>query len=355
MRFGLFGSASAPRGGSPEDAARGYREFAETNVEAEALGFHASFLVEHHFTGQGQVSATLNLLQWVAARTTRLRLGTAVLVLPWHNPVLLAEQVATVDLLSGGRLDLGVGRGYRWSEFEGFGMAPEEAGARFEETLEVLLRSLSSDDRFTHQGRFWHFRDILVEPPPAQRPHPPVWMAAATEEGVREVATRGFNLLLDQFASPARLRALIACFRQEVEARGGRHDPMRVAVARNIRVAETAEEIGEASARQAEAHRGMIALSRGPSAARAGQRSHILGYAETVEATLEHALIGPPEAIAAGLDALRDAGVEYVLVNAGRAPRETLRRLAREVMPAFITGARPAAAAGPEGYGATGG
>ena len=70
-------------------------------------------MVEHHFTGFGQVSASLNLLTWVAARTSTLRLGTAVLVLPWHNPVLLAEQAATIDLLSGGRLEFGVGKGYR--------------------------------------------------------------------------------------------------------------------------------------------------------------------------------------------------------------------------------------------------
>src|SRR5579871_6957624 len=129
MRFGLFGSAQAPRG--IPDSARGYRDFIEWNVEAEALGYHASFLVEHHFTGFGQVSASLNLLTWVAARTKTLRLGTAVVVLPWHNPVLLAEQAATIDLMSNGRLDFGVGSGYRYNEFAGFCVPMEEANARF--------------------------------------------------------------------------------------------------------------------------------------------------------------------------------------------------------------------------------
>ncbi len=105
MRFGLFGSAAARRGSGEFDSAEGFRDFIEYNVEAEELGFHSSFVVEHHFTGFGQVSATLNLLTWLGARTRRLRLGTAVIVLPWHNPVLLAEQAATLDLLSGGRLD----------------------------------------------------------------------------------------------------------------------------------------------------------------------------------------------------------------------------------------------------------
>ena len=91
MQFGLFGSAQAKRGGPDDDSGAGFREFVERNIEAEALGYVSTFLVEHHFTGFGQVSASLNLLTWIGARTTTLRLGTAVLVLPWHNPVLLAE------------------------------------------------------------------------------------------------------------------------------------------------------------------------------------------------------------------------------------------------------------------------
>ena len=100
MEFGLFGSAQAKRGGPDVDSGVGFREFVDYNVEAESLGFRSTFLVEHHFTGFGQISATLNLLTFIAARTKTLRLGTAVLVLPWHNPVLLAEQTATLDLLS---------------------------------------------------------------------------------------------------------------------------------------------------------------------------------------------------------------------------------------------------------------
>src|SRR5438477_274282 len=104
MKFGLFGSAQAQRGGPDLDSGQGFRDYVEYNVEAEALGYNSTFVVEHHFTGFGQVSASLSLLTWVAARTKTLRLGTAVMVLPWHNPVLLAEQAATIDLLSGDRL-----------------------------------------------------------------------------------------------------------------------------------------------------------------------------------------------------------------------------------------------------------
>src|SRR6201997_2731398 len=148
MRFGLFGSAQARRpepGAELTASSQGFREWIENNVEAEALGFHSVFVVEHHFTGYGQVSATLNLLTWLGARTTTLRLGTAVIVLPWHNPVLLAEQAATLDLLSGGRLDFGIGSGYRYNEFKGFCVDMDEAREKFEESIGVILKAWTSE------------------------------------------------------------------------------------------------------------------------------------------------------------------------------------------------------------------
>jgi alkanesulfonate monooxygenase SsuD/methylene tetrahydromethanopterin reductase-like flavin-dependent oxidoreductase (luciferase family) len=113
------------------------------------------------------------LLTCLAMRTTRLRLGSAAMVLPRHNPVLLAEEAATLDLIAGARLDLGIGKGYRHSEFTGFQISPEEAQARFDEAVEVITRSRLARSRFSHHGRFWRFEDIVVEPPPAQQPHPP--------------------------------------------------------------------------------------------------------------------------------------------------------------------------------------
>src|SRR2546423_2866007 len=157
MRFGLFGSAAARRPKETEaaefDSSEGYRDFIEYNVEAEALGFRSTFVVEHHFTGYGQVSATINLLTWLGARTSTLRLGTAVMVLPWHNPVLLAEQAATLDLLSGGRLDFGVGKGYRYNEFAGFFVDMEEDDARFDESLAAITPAFVSNGPVSHKGR----------------------------------------------------------------------------------------------------------------------------------------------------------------------------------------------------------
>src|SRR3990172_4483258 len=172
MKFGLFGGAMR-RGESADSAS--YREFIDYVVEADRLGLESVFIVEHHFSGIGQVGASLNFLTYLAAKTERIRLGTAVTVLPWHNPVLLAEQATTLDLLSGGRFDFGVGKGYRDIEFKGFCIAKEEAQERHDECLAVMRKVWASEGRFSHHGKYWHFENIVVEPGPTQLPHPPLW------------------------------------------------------------------------------------------------------------------------------------------------------------------------------------
>ncbi len=331
MRFGLFCSPKADSPGFGPETGRGFFEYLDFNIEAEALGFHSSFSVEHHFSGWNQVSSTLMLLAGLAMRTTTLRLGSAVIVLPWHNPVMLAEEAATLDLLSKGRLDLGIGKGYRHSEFKGFQVAPEEAEARFEEALELMRRAWVTRERFSHKGRFWHFEDIVVEPPPAQKPHPPLWVAAGNPHSIKRAATLGFNLILDQYASPATLGERIAIYKAEREADGLGFDPMQVAVARQLYVAKDKADKDAALVRQAEYTRRTVNVSRDPSA-KTG--SHVLAYADKAGATEENALYGTPDEIAGMIGSLRDAGVAYVLLTIAGGV-DQLRRFAREIMPAF--------------------
>ena len=334
MRFGLFGSATAKHSGPDVDSGQGYRDFTEYNVEAEAMGLHSTFVVEHHFTGYGQVSASLTLLTWVAARTKTLRLGTAVLVLPWHNPVLIAEQAATIDLLSGGRLDFGVGKGYRHNEFSGFKIPIEEADGRFEESLDVITKAWTHTDRFSHDGKYWKFEDVVVEPPTAQKPHPPFWMGAGSPESIRKVAERGYNLLLDQFASFETIGERIALFKAEVEKRGRKFDPMEVAVARGFYVAKDAADKEAAIERRMAAQRRLSESSVAPGAK---SKASILAFSDTREANEASSFYGTPDEIAAKVENLRALGVEYVLLNGGGATRDNLRRFAREVMPAFTS------------------
>lgn len=340
MRFGLFCSPKADVPGFGPETGRGFFDYLDFNIEAEALGFHSSFSVEHHFSGWNQISSTLMLLTALAMRTTTLRLGTAVIVPPWHNPVLLAEEAATLDLLSKGRLDLGIGKGYRHSEFKGFQIAPEEAEARFEEAVEVMLRAWTTRERFSHQGRFWHFEDIVVEPPPAQSPHPPLWVAAGNPHTIKRAAARGFNLILDQYASPATLGERIAMYKAEREANGLGFNPMQVTVARQLYVAKDKADTDAALIRQAEYTKRTIDVSRMPGGK---PGAHVLAYADKTGATEENALYGTPDEIARMIEALRDAGVGYVLFTIAGGI-DQLRRFAREVMPAFVSEATARAA-----------
>lgn len=335
MKFGLFTSAQANSGDLGPQSGQGFRDYLDFNVAAEELGFVSSFSVEHHFTGWNQVSATLMLLTALAMRTSRLRLGSAVMVLPWHNPVLLAEQAATLDLISGGRLDLGIGKGYRHSEFKGFQIAPEEAQARFDEAVEVMIRAWTERRRFSHRGRFWRFEDIVVEPPLAQHPHPPLWVAAGSASSIRRAAARGFNLILDQYAAPELIAQRIALYKAERKAHGLAFDPMQVAVARQLYVAKDKADTEAALRRQAAYTKRTIDVSRSPADApgdKAG--SHVLAYADRTGGTEEHALFGTPDQIYAMLENLQQAGAHYVLLTVGGGMAQ-LQRFAREIMPSF--------------------
>ena len=327
MRFGLFGSAQARRGGPDADSGVGFREFVDYNVEAESLGFVSTFLVEHHFTGFGQISATLSLLTFIAARTKTLRLGTAVIVLPWHNPVLLAEQTATLDLLSQGRLDFGIGMGYRYKEFAGFAMPMEEAEARFDESLAVLLKAWTADAPWSHRGQYWRFDDVVVEPPTAQKPHPPLWMGAGSTASIKKVAAHGYNLLLDQYSTIEEIVERIAIFKAEVARLGRPFDPMSVGVTRSINVLDTPAELQKAHENRIAAKRRIDRLTVRPDGKNAGRVSSD----ETICAS---ALYGTPEAVARKLEALRAGGAAYILVNCPGGAAG-LRRFVHEVRPAF--------------------
>ena len=322
MRFGMFGSAQAGRGGPDTDSGAGFREFVERNIEAEALGYHSTFLVEHHFTGFGQVSATLNLLTWIGALTSTLRLGTAVTVLPWHNPVLLAEQIATLDLLSEGRVDAGIGKGYRLKEFEGFAMPVEEADARFEECLEVMLKAWTSDSPWSHRGKYWQYDNIVVEPPSTQKPHPQLWMGAGSPRSVKQVAQLGFNMLLGQYDSFDMIVDEIAMYKSEVESLGRTFDPLSVAVARSVNIVNSNNDYEEAMNNRM--------------AARRRTQEHALqsSFQDTREATEAGTIYGSLEHVTEEIQTLRDVGIEYVLLNCP-AGISTLRRFAKDVIPSF--------------------
>jgi alkanesulfonate monooxygenase SsuD/methylene tetrahydromethanopterin reductase-like flavin-dependent oxidoreductase (luciferase family) len=195
----------------------------------------------------------------------------------------------------------------------------------------VLTRAFTTRERFSHHGRFWHFDDVIVEPPPMQMPHPPFWVAAGNPQSIRNAAARGFNLILDQYASPSVLSERIAIYRAEREARGLCFAPGQVAVARQLYVAKDKADKEAALAKQAQYTQRTITSARPPDG-KTG--SHVLAYADKAGATEENAMFGTPDEIAGMLEALRTAGVTYILLTISGGA-DQLRRFAREIMPAF--------------------
>lgn len=326
MRFGLFGGARIKRGG-PQGDSHSYQSFIDYVRAAESLGFESIFMVEHHFTGQGQVSASMSVLAYLAACTTKMRLGTAVVVLPWHNPVLVAEQIATLDVLSGGRVDFGVGKGYREGEFEGFCVPMEEATERFDEAMAVVRKAWTSAGRFSHEGKRWKFKNIVVEPEPIQRPHPPFWMGAGSPESIRRAAREGYHLLLDQVNTVHEVTEKVRIYRAAREAAGFAYSGMQVGVTRGLQIVRTPEE------RQRALKTRLEVLKTIGSIARPLTPGEVVTHTMDTIATDDAPLLGTPAEIVERLKKLRDGGVEYVLLVNNSGTAEALQVFAEEVMP----------------------
>ena len=331
MKFGLFGGAKSA-GTGPAGDSLGYQKYIDYVLHAEQLGFHGLFVVEHHFTGVGQVSASLNLLSYLAARTTKMRLGTAVVVLPWHNPALLAEQVATLDLVSNGRFDFGIGKGYRPTEFSGFQLPIEEATERFEETVAFLKQAWSTDGRFSHHGKHWHFENIVIEPRTTQRPHPPLWMGAGSFESIKRAAQGGFNLLLDQIAPVDLIIERVQAFKAECRRLGRPLLPNQIGVARALQIVQSDAEREKALAVRMQVLKNIGGLARGPGAER---YQNIGSHSDPNLASEESALLGAPSEIIARLRKLEAGGVDYVLLVDPSGSKDSLSLFAREIMPQF--------------------
>src|SRR5438445_3149086 len=236
-----------------------------------------------------------------------------------------------MDLLSGGRIDFGIGQGYRHNEFAGFCIPMEEADQRFDECLEVMLKAWTSDRPWSHRGKYWQFDNVVVEPPTAQKPHPPLWMGAGRPQSIKKVAALGYNLLLDQFAPIEQIGDRIALYKTEVEALGRRFDPMTVAVTRSLNVAMTAAERQKALETRMAARERVHNLAQRPG----GQNNPtIMTYAHPLEAAEAGAPSRTPDEIGVKPPRPRDLGPEdHVPHRTGGF--ETLRRFAEEVRPAF--------------------
>lgn len=161
--------------------------------DAEELGYDTIWLTEHHFADDGYSPSILPVAAAIAARTERVRIGFNLLLLPLHNAIRVAEDVATVDVISGGRLDVGLGQGYAAHEFAGYGIPRGERLGRFVEGIDVL-QGLWTGEPFSYEGRHYRLDGARLVPPPVQQP-PPLWIGATTEPAVRRAGRLGAHLL----------------------------------------------------------------------------------------------------------------------------------------------------------------
>jgi alkanesulfonate monooxygenase SsuD/methylene tetrahydromethanopterin reductase-like flavin-dependent oxidoreductase (luciferase family) len=169
-------------------------------VYAEQVGLHSAWIGEHHFSTLGVLSCPDLVLAQVAARTTKIRLAPAVTVLPLHHPIRVAEQWATLDLLSGGRVDFAAGRGYDRREYGPLGVSFEDNQSVFEEGMEIVRRLWASPAPLTHRGRHYNFDDVAITPQPVQRPIP-AYVASFSKPSIELAARLGCNLIVAPFAA----------------------------------------------------------------------------------------------------------------------------------------------------------
>jgi len=202
---------------------------------AEALGYDKVWIAEHLFSTYGVVTSTQVYAAAIAQRTKRVRIGMAVVVIPFNHPLRTASDFALVDVLSHGRLDFGAGRAYQPHEFKGLGVPMEQSREMFNEGLEIVVKAWTQD-KVSHRGRFWNFPDpVEVLPKPVQQPHPPVYQATISPESFEQAARAGWHL---QFATPFTYRTYREAWKDELERHCKRYEDLCVEHQRDPKAAE---------------------------------------------------------------------------------------------------------------------
>ena len=212
-----------------------------------------------------------------------------------------------------------------------------EADERYQETVRFLRKAWTSEGRFSHRGKYWHYEDVVIEPAPVQKPHPPLWVGAQSPNSIRFAAENGFNLLLGQGGGPDTVAEGISIYRRAIEAQGRVFDPATVGCTRALHIAMNDGEREAARALRATFMANVQSLSLSPTgeSPTLGRPRKLLTRAEMDELTERDALIGRPEEIIRRLKRLQEGGLEYVMVMDFAGRRDHLRLFAREVMPAF--------------------
>ena len=329
MKFGIFSVVDHYPAELPRTTAQFYGELLDQVQAAEDLGFDSFWVAEHHFHEYGAVPRPPIWMAAAAQRTRRIRLGSAVVVLPFDHPLRSAEDYAMVDILSSGRLDLGVGSGYLKHEYAGFNVVMDEKRARFDEGLEILLRAWTGE-RFSYASTYHQVHDVQLNVRPLQAPHPPIWIAILNAGGAAAIGARRFPIMMIPYATTERLEELagtVRAFHDAFTAAGGRPEDATVPFGMHTYCAE-----GLAQAR-AEARPAMDRYVR----------TRLYAKQRPFEVLVEKTLVafGDPAEIVRVARAYEAAGLTHFLAiaNFGGLPHSAVLRsmelMARHVLPVF--------------------
>jgi alkanesulfonate monooxygenase SsuD/methylene tetrahydromethanopterin reductase-like flavin-dependent oxidoreductase (luciferase family) len=333
------------------------KEVYDYNVELveylEEVGFDGVWLAEHHFRDYGLCNNIPAMLSFLAARTRRMRLGTGVSILPLHNPVLVAEEIAQLDVLSGGRVDFGIGRGYQSSEFSRFGIDISEARERYDEALELILK-LWREDNVEFDGRFYKAGGVTLKPRPLQRPHPPVYVASVSPDTLKLCARRGMPFMADGASTFGGVSRAAATWRDEMAANGFDTADHDLVVMRSVYVGTSNDEAREALSRfeMGFDRARIINAASAPIDPKTGQIAkgyefwqdrYLKGGTVTDEFRWDHLeVIGDAERVIGQIRRLQEAGFTNIMCDFGstrpmpiKEMKAIVKRFADEVIPAF--------------------
>ena len=312
----------------------------------DETGYDAVWLAEHHFSTYSVCPSVHMMGTHVAAHTKNIRIGTAVSLASFYNPLRLAEEVALLDQLTHGRVNWGAGRGFDAKEHEAFGVAPQDSYPKFRESVEVVLKAWR-EGSFSHKGKYYEFNDIEVLPKPYQK-EIPVWMAATSESSIGWAADEGHSILLGPHATHAESRERYDFYKSRLASAGYSFDGRVIPLTRTIGVGESMEAGYDLGRRGAEFMFGTYLGNR--SNIRGGEQAAAEGKTQVNDAVIaaqkenvdpieryvnQIALCGDPAKVIDDIEMLREENdLEYLMI----APlgHESFVRFTDSVMPHFL-------------------
>ncbi len=335
MKFGVFDHLDA----SDAPLAEFYEHRLRLAEAYDRIGIHALHVAEHHATPLGMAPSPSVFLSAVAQRTKRLRFGPLVYTLALYNPLRLADEICMLDQLSGGRFELGVGRGVSPIEIEYFGVDPAKAQSMYLEAYQVVMRALR-ERTLSFEGEYYRYKDVPLQLAPLQRPHPPIWYGLSNPESAEFAAASRFNAVSN--GSPAAVRVITDRYRAEWQRLG--NDPRQIpclGIARHVVIADTdAEALALARRAYARWWESFIFLWQ-----KRGMKPPFTTYTGDFDAVLKNgqAIVGSPDTVRETIAAqVKEAGLNYLLLRFAFGDltlEESMRSIdlfAKRVQPVFL-------------------